>query len=362
MLITAVRRSRLLLLMVCGVAGALVLAACGGTSNSSASSSGGGKKVTLVYAGFGGDFGKAEEAAYLNPFMKLHPNIKVVYDDTVDFAKLKAMVESNNVTWDVFTGDLIEPDPAKYFDKLDCSQVPCSDIVKANNVNPYVSVYYSYADVLTYNKQTFSSGAPQTWADFFNTTKFPGKRALDNQAPYIDNLVIALLADGVAPDKIWPNLDIQRALNKLGTIKNDIVWYTSNQQCAQLVASGQASMGMCLNGRVYDAIKAGSTNLGVSWNTPLVGYGAVSIPKGSKHPKEAMELIAYMLNKDVNAKLSNYIDYGPTNKQAFGNVSSNVANQLPSAHSNGPVAQYDWLDFSKYGNTAVNDFQSWLQK
>lgn len=332
----------------------LLMSACSGGGS-------GGGEVTLVYAGFGGDFGKAEESAYIQPYMKEHPNVKIVYDDTVDFAKMKAMVQSQNVTWDVFTGDLIVRDAKDYMEPLDCKVIPCSQIVKANNVNPYVSVYYSYADILTYNKQMFGSNPPRTWADFFNTKKFPGKRAMDNQAPYIDDLVIALMADGVSPNKVWPNLDVKRALAKLSTIKGDTVWYTSNQQCAQMVRDGEASMGLCLNGRVYDAIQAGATNLGVSWDKPLVGYGAISVPKGSPHVDEAMKFIGYVLDKSVNARLSRYIPYGPTNKEAFNSVDKKTASWLPSAHLSGPYAQYDWNDFANYGTDAVDQFQSWLQ-
>lgn len=332
----------------------LLVAAC-------SSGGGGNGKVTLVYAGFGGDFGKAEESAYIQPYMKLHPNVKIVYDDTVDFAKMKAMVQSHNVTWDIFTGDLIVRDAQDYMEKLDCKIVPCSQIVKANNVNPYVSVYYSYAEVLTYNKQAFGSNPPKTWQDFFNTKKYPGKRALNNQAPYIDDLIAALMGDGVAPNKIWPNLDVKRALAELSTIKNDTVWYTSNQQCAQMVQDGEASMGLCLNGRVYDAEQSGANKLAVSWDKPIVGYGAISIPKGSAHVDEAMKFIAYVLNKNVNARLSKYIPYGPTNKEAFNKADPKTASWLPSAHLSGPYAQYDWNDFAQYGTAAVNQFQAWLQ-
>src|ERR1700758_840471 len=56
--------------------------------------------VTITYASFGGALQKAEEAAWLKPFMAQNPGVKIVYD-TVDYAKLKAMVEANDVVWDV---------------------------------------------------------------------------------------------------------------------------------------------------------------------------------------------------------------------------------------------------------------------
>ena len=353
------RHQRLALIAALALAPALINA-CGSSGSPGGTAASGGQ-VTLVYAGFGGDFGAAEESAWLKPYMKAHPNVKIVYDDTVDFAKMKAMVQTGNVSWDVFTGDLIVRDAKDYMEKINCSVVPCSQIVKANNVNPYVTVYYSYANVITYNKQAMAGKVPASWQDFFNVKKFPGKRALDEQAPYIDDYIAALLADGVPPDKIWP-LDLKRAIAKLNSIKSDIIWYNSNQQCPQLVNSGEAAFGLCLNGRVYDAIKSGETNLGVSWNVPIVGYGAMSIPKGSKHVAAAMQLIGYITSAANNARLSNFIDYGPTNVNSFSRVSPSVASQLPSAHTKGkPYAQYDWNDFAKYGTKAVNTFQAFIQ-
>jgi putative spermidine/putrescine transport system substrate-binding protein len=40
-------------------------------------------------------------------------------------------------------------------------------------------------------------------------------------------LEIALLADGVAPDKLYP-LDLDRAFKKLDTIKKNTIWWATN--------------------------------------------------------------------------------------------------------------------------------------
>ena len=66
------------------------------------STAAGQSQVTITYVSFGGALQAAEEKAWLQPYMQLHPNVKVLYDN-VDYAKLKAMVESGNVTWDVVT-------------------------------------------------------------------------------------------------------------------------------------------------------------------------------------------------------------------------------------------------------------------
>jgi putative spermidine/putrescine transport system substrate-binding protein len=386
---TAQRRRRgrpARILTAFGAVGALALAACGSdntgstagstagtsagttaaagtsasasTSASTAASSGG--QVKLVYAGFGGALGDAEAKAYFQPFEQAHPNVKVVYDDGVDFGKLKAMVETNNATWDVYTGDLLAPHPEKYFEKLDCTLVPCDQIIKDSNVTPWVSVYYTYSNVITYDPTKITGQTPSSWADFFDTQKFPGKRAISRDSgAYVGTLMIALLADGVAPNQLFP-IDYNRAFKKLDTIKKDIVWFDTNAQCPQLIRDGEATLGNCLTGRVYNAVADGA-KLTVNWNQNVSGSGAIAVVKGTKHPKEAQELVAYILDKQNNARLSNYIAYGPTNTLAFGQTNPKAKPFLLSAHADVPNAAYDWPWIRDNGPTVNDKFDQWLQ-
>src|SRR5882724_13069321 len=85
--------------------------------------------VTLTYASYGGALQKAEEPAWLEPFAKANPGVKVAYDIT-DYAKLKAMVESGNVTWDVVTvaNDFGLDADKGLLEPIDCKIVPCADL------------------------------------------------------------------------------------------------------------------------------------------------------------------------------------------------------------------------------------------
>ena len=72
---------------------------------------------------------------------------------------------------------------------------------------------------------------------------FPGPRSLENSPK--GNLEFALLADGVAPDKLYP-LDVDRAFKKLDQIKHHIpVWWTNGAQHVQLLIDGEVSMSSC---------------------------------------------------------------------------------------------------------------------
>lgn len=314
----------------------------------------------LVFTGFGGALGDAEKAAYFEGFKKLHPKVNITYDEGADFAKLKAMVETGNVTWDVYTGDLFAPDPSKFFEKIDCSIVPCDQIISDTNISDYVQIYYTYSNLITYDPSKFANGHPTTWAEFFDTTKFPGKRALPKtSANAMTMFTIALLADGVPKDKLFP-LDYDRAIKKLNTIKKDIVFFDTNAQCPQLIRDGEATAGMCLTGRVVNAIKDGA-NLKMEWNQNISGSGAVSIVKGTKNLPAAQAFVAYMLGADTNALLSNYIAYGPTNKNAFGATNPEIAPYLLSSHQDADSVSYNWPYARENGPDMTDRFDMWLQ-
>ena len=54
----------------------------------------------LVMVGWGGAWEETMKKAFGDPFEK-ETGIKVVYTSPIDFGKMKAMVESGNVEWDV---------------------------------------------------------------------------------------------------------------------------------------------------------------------------------------------------------------------------------------------------------------------
>ena len=146
--------------------------------------------------------------------------------------------------------------------------------------------------------------------------------ALPRQAHAGDNVVssleIALLADGVAPDKLYP-LDVERALKKLDTIKSDTIFWGTNSQSQQLFVDGEVGLGMILNGRAYDAAKKGAP-IGISWEQNIQSVDYLAVPRGSRNRDAAMLLIDTMTQPDNQAKLANLIAYAPTNPAAFKSI------------------------------------------
>lgn len=319
-------------------------------------SSGGASGVT--FCSDGGAYQEAMTKAWLDPFAK-QSGIEIIQDSPKDYAKLKAMVESQNVTWDVVTaGDffgLSETD-RELLEPISVDDIPEMAQINPKFVQSHRVGHEVYANVMAYRTDVFGSTAPQGWQDFFDLAKFPGKRGL-RQYSGGGIFEYALLGDGVDPEELYP-IDFDRAIAKLDSIKDDIVWWTTGAQSAQLLADGEVAMCHAWNGRVYDIQQSGSP-VEIQWNQHFAQADYLTIPKGASDVASCKKLISYILDKKNNARLTDYLPYGPTNLEAA-DVNPDVADQLPTAHAD--VAAY-FDDTYRSENAADIDkkFQGWLQ-
>lgn len=283
---------------------------------------------SLVFTSWGGTTQQAQQKHWAKPFAAAS-GINVAMDGPTDYGKFKAMVESGNVNWDVVDveGDFAYK-AAKdgLLETIDLSKLKGLD-PRFASPNSVGSFYYSF--VLGYNKSTFKGTAPSSWADLFDLKRFPGKRTLYKwSAPGV--LEIALLADGVPANKLYP-LDVDRAFKKLDTIKSQIVWWSGGAQSQQLLASGEAPIGMFWNGRV-NALQQSKAPVGMSWKQNLTAADMLVIPKGSKNKEAAMKFLAYATGPEAQAKFASETGYAPINLQAKSKMSPEAVKALPDQY------------------------------
>ena len=159
-----------------------------------------------------------------------------------------------------------------------------------------------------------------------------------NSAPCI----VALLADGVQPDQIYP-IDIDRAIRKLSTIKSEIVWFDTGSQIQDFLTSGEVSMGMAFNGRAKAAADAGSPVEAV-WAQQLVAIDQGCVVKGSKHKAAAMQFLAWITGAEHGGALTAEFPYPPANSKA--SVDPASKDWLPSSHFDQPylILDQDYLN------------------
>ena len=289
----------------------------------------------LVFVAWGGTTQDAQKEAFGDSFTK-GSGVEVVQDGPTDYGKLAAQVGSGNVTWDVVD---VEMDFAEAAAKQGLLEPIDYKVVDRSKIDPrfahefYVGSFY-YSFVLGYNKDTFKD-APKGWADLFDTAKFPGKRTFYKwSAP--GALEIALLADGVTPDKLYP-LDLDRAFKKLDTIKKDIVWWGGGAQSQQLLASGEAPIGMLWNPRIYAIQKEGSGNVDSVWAQNLTAADVLVVPKGSKNKANAMKFLANATSADPQATLAKLTLLTPINVDSKSKLDKGIVASLPDAHTDGQI-------------------------
>ena len=124
------------------------------------------------------------------------------------------------------------------------------------------------------------------------------------------------MADGVAPDKLYP-LDVDRAFKKLEEIKPHItVWWTSGAQSAQLLNDGEVDMVMAWNGRVSALAKEGA-KVAYTYNQGILQSTSLCVLKGAPNLATAIKFLNEAVDPVHQANLPLHIDYGPANPKAY---------------------------------------------
>lgn len=312
------RSSRLMAVTVITSA-ALLSAACGSgssdTPSSSAPASGGSSSSaapslsgSLTFVNWGGDSLNAAKQGWLDPFTA-QTGVTFQTDSPGDQAKVKAMVESGNVTWDVIDydvsaagdacGTLYEKRPADF----DISQIDPKYLSDDCGV-PIIAQTVA----LVYNAEKFGDNPPTSIRDFMDTAKYPGKRILFNY--WTGSAEPLLMADGVAADKLFP-IDWDRLFAVKDKLGSDLVFQAGLDQQVQAQESGDFALCLCYLGRSAVAAQNGA-KIGVVWSQTFDAWDGLYVVKGTKNPDAAWAFSQWLATPEGQAGYSQYLAYSPT--------------------------------------------------
>ncbi|MFT2098839.1 ABC transporter substrate-binding protein [Marinomonas sp. 2405UD66-6] len=313
---------------------------------------------SMNFVSWGGSTQEAQQQAWAMPFTA-STDIKVIQDGPTDYGKLKAMVESGNVQWDLVD---VEADFAYRAASEGLLEPLDFSIIDTTHIDPrFVSDYgigsFYFSFILAYNKSQIS-GEPTSWEQLFDLENYPGKRAL-YKWPSPGVLEMALIADGVKADELYP-LDLDRAFTKLDSIKDKIIWWGGGAQSQQLLASGEASMGMFWNGRVF-SLQEDGLPIGVSWENNLVMSDFLVIPKGAKNKDAAMKFLAYSTSAQGQADFATMTAYSPINTQSSELIDKGINAYLPTSYSEDQVS-LDYKYWAEHGQEISTRWNNWLLK
>jgi putative spermidine/putrescine transport system substrate-binding protein len=318
----------------------------------------------LVVASWGGTLSESQRAAYYKPF-EAATGIKVIEDSSVGFGKLKAMVMSKAVEWDVAdlgerqvqmgaNEGLLEPIDYTVIDKTRL-------LPQGMSQHGVATFYYSWG--IGYGTRKYSAeNHPKTWKEFWDVDKFPGRRSLRDSPK--GNLEFALMADGVAPDKLYP-LDVERAFKSLDKIKKHIhVWWRESNQAVQMLIDGEIDFVSVYQGTLRRVIeKEQGAKADAELNQALLLSDWWVVPKGARNKSAAMKFINFASDARNQANISNIMPISPTNPKAYDFISKERAKILPTSEENLKKVVFFNEEWWGENSTALEErWKNWLLK
>jgi putative spermidine/putrescine transport system substrate-binding protein len=305
----------------------------------------------VVAISYGGAYQDAQRKAYFEPFEQLC-GITVKEAEGPDLAKIKAMVDTGNVQWDLpevgLDGIIALERQGDYWEPINYDLVDVDNIDEAFRhdnaiaMNPYGLIYGYRTDAF--------DGTPSGWADFWDTEKFPGPRAMEGgSGGLLPMLEAAVMAAGVPMDKLYP-LDIDQAYDSLKKIKPDVVkWWDAGAQPVQMLNDKEAVMAQAWSGRIL-TLKSQNPGIPVeiAWNQGQLAFDVWGIPKGAPNKENAQKLAAFSTLPISQARLSMLYPNGFVNNKSVDYIPAEIASTLATSpeHKQQMYVQDDnwWAD------------------
>jgi putative spermidine/putrescine transport system substrate-binding protein len=323
----------------------------------------------LTVVGWGGNAQDAQREIYFQPFSRAtgKPVLEESWDGGIGI--LQSKVKAGSPNWDVVQ---VEADELAIgcadglYEKLDWKKLGGRDAYLKSAVSDCGVGAIVWSTVIAYDGARISGGVvPASWADFWDAAKLPGKRALRKGAKY--TLEFALLADGVAPDKLYDVLatrdGVDRAFRKLDQLRPSLVWWESGAQALQLLASGEVVMASAYSGRVPAINRAENRKFKVVWPGSIYAVDSWVILKGAENKALGEDFIAFASRSENQVKLPAFVAYGPPNIAAAKAVPEALRADLPTTPANLEHAIALDVDFWTDNSEALTKrFNAWLAR
>ncbi|MCA8881727.1 MAG: extracellular solute-binding protein [Rhodobacteraceae bacterium] len=340
--------------------------------------------MTLV--SWGGAYQHSQDEAYAKPYMQMHPEVSVTWDESSNeaVAKLRAQAEAGNITWDLV--DVEGPDSQRLCDEGLAMEVNFDEVLAKGDDGS--SVEDDFGDSLindcfipqivfstTFGYRTdvaaWNGKEPQDLCAIFDLENFPGKRSLEKRPK--KNLEWALICDGVPKDQLYEVLDspegVDRALKKLGTIKDQVVWWSSGADTPQLLADGEVVMGSTYNGRLFSLIEEQHQPVKMLWDWQVFDFDGWIIPADLPEDRLARveDFVRFATDTKRLADQAKYISYGPARASSQPLVSTHAVLGIemgphmptnPANQKNYLVNNIEW--WADNQDDVEARFQAWL--
>ncbi len=354
------------------------LAVSGGTASA----------IDLTVVSWGGAYSQSQIKAYHDPFMANNPGVNIVHDESAAeaVAKLRAMNEAGNVTWDLV--DAVASDAIRLCDEglamvidHDTMLAPAPDGSPASEdfgdliVSDCFVPQIVYSTTFGYRTDVaeWEGREPTSVCDLFDLENFPGMRSLEKRP--INNVEWALHCDGVPLSEIYDALGaeggVERALAKLDEIKDHVIWWSAGADTPQLLADKEIVLGSTYNGRLFSLIEEKGAPVKILWDAQAFDLDGWVIPEGL--PADRLETTLALLNFATDtqrlADQAKWISYGPARMSSaplvgkHADLGIEMGPHMPTDPANSQnVLIYDYRWWSDYRDDIDAKFQAWLAR
>ncbi|MCR8548033.1 extracellular solute-binding protein [Salipiger sp. P9] len=338
--------------------------------------------MTLV--SWGGAYQRSQDEAYAKPYIAMHPEVSVSWDESSNeaVAKLRAMNEAGNITWDLV--DVVAADAMRLCDEglameydPDELLAPAPDGTSASDdfgdmiVSDCFIPQIVYSTTVGYRTDLVGDTPPTDICAIFDLDAYPGKRSLEKRP--INNMEWALYCDGVAKDDIYDVLETpegqDQALAKLDTIKDSVVWWSAGADTPQLLADGEVIMGSTYNGRLFSVIEEQKQPVAMLWDMQVFDLDGWIIPTGLSDEALARvkDFVYFATDTQRLADQAKYISYGPARVSSAPLVGQHeelgidMAPHMPTDPENASnTLLYNYEFWADYRDDIDAKFQAWL--
>ncbi|GAA0786893.1 extracellular solute-binding protein [Roseibium denhamense] len=355
-----------------------------GTALAFASTAAVAEDMTVV--SWGGAYQASQKNAYADPYMEANPDINIIWDESSNeaVAKLRAMNEAGNVTWDLV--DVVASDAMRLCDEGLAMEIDHDEVLAAAPDGTSASddfgdlivsdcfipqIVYSTTFGYRSDVEAWGGKEPDDICDVFDLEAFPGKRSLEKRP--INNMEWALLCDGVAKEDVYDVLEtdegIDRAFAKLDSIKDSVVWWSAGAETPQLLADGEVVIGSTYNGRLFALIEEQKQPVKMLWDAQVFDLDGWIIPTGLPDDRLAMvkDFVKFATDTQRLADQAKYISYGPARKSSaplvgqHADLGIDMAPHMPTDPENAKntfLYNYEW--WADYRDDLDAKFQAWL--
>lgn len=292
----------------------------------------------VIIASTGGAYDRTLKEAWFDPFTKATGiDVVVVVATNAEMrAKASAMVKTGNVTWDLYLDGEIQAASKAHREVTEDLTEFCRQFAERKDLGPHAcapggALLQSTATLLAYRIGKAGDPVPASWADMWDTKKFPGGRAFPNFDDPWRVMAAALLADGVSRDKLFP-LDVDRALRKLEEIRPAVsIWWRTGDQSVQGFRNGDYSLGQIWLTRAK-AMQSEGLPIGWSYKASFLVGDRIALIKGAPHHDNALKLIAFWLNSPkAQAQACAVLSCTPPSSDAVALIPEDVRKTMPTA-------------------------------